>query len=37
MQLRHELKHEITTADMIAIRQRMRAIATPDPHAIEGK
>lgn len=34
---RHEWKHWITYSDMIAIRQRMRAIATPDPHAIDGK
>ena len=34
---RHELKHEITTADMITIRQRLRAIAHPDPHAVDGK
>ncbi len=34
---RHECKHEITLSDMIAIRQRMRAVARPDPHAIEGK
>ena len=37
MQFRHELKHEISTSDMIAIRQRMRAIAKSDPHAIDGK
>ena len=37
MQFRHELKHEITTSDMIAIRQRMRAVAKPDPHVIDGK
>ena len=37
MQYRHELKHEISTSDMIAIRQRMRAVAEPDSHAIEGK
>ena len=34
---RHEWKHEITYSDLIAIRQRMTAIATPDPHAIDGK
>ena len=34
---RHEWKHEISRSDLIAIRQRMRAIATPDPHAIDGK
>ena len=37
MQFRHELKHEITLSDMIAIRQRLRAVATPDSHAIDGK
>jgi len=34
---RHEWKHEITRSDMIAIHQRMRAIAKPDPHTINGK
>ena len=37
MQYRHELKHEITTGDMITIRQRLRAVAEPDPHAVNGK
>ena len=37
MQFRHEVKHEITMSDMIAIRQRMSAVARPDPHAIDGK
>ena len=37
VQFRHELKHEITTQDMIAIRQRLRAVATSDPHAVDGK
>ena len=37
MQFRHELKHEITTMDMMTIRQRLRAVATQDPHAIDGK
>ena len=37
MKYRHELKHEITTADMITIRQRLRAIARTDEHAIDGK
>ena len=36
-QYRHEWKHEINMADMIAIRQRMRAVAKPDPHAKGGK
>ncbi|WP_026666492.1 polyphosphate polymerase domain-containing protein [Butyrivibrio sp. FC2001] len=37
MQFRHELKHEISASDMIAIRQRLRAVATSDPHAVDGK
>ena len=37
MQYRHELKHEISVSDMITIRQRLRAIATPDPYAVNGK
>ena len=36
MDYRHEWKHEIGTSDLIAIRQRMRAIAKPDPHALDG-
>ncbi len=34
---RHEWKHEITWSDLISIRQRLRAIAEPDPHAVDGK
>ena len=34
---RHEWKHEINMADLIAIRARLRAITDPDPHAIDGK
>ena len=34
---RHECKHWITYSDVIAIRQRMQAIARPDPHAVDGK
>ncbi|MBQ9032378.1 MAG: polyphosphate polymerase domain-containing protein [Parasporobacterium sp.] len=37
MHYRHEWKHEISYSDLIAIRQRMRAVAQPDPHAIDGK
>lgn len=33
---RNEWKHEITYADMLAIRQRMRAIARPDVHSLAG-
>ena len=35
--LRHECKHEINYMDMLIIRARMRAITTPDPHAVDGK
>ena len=34
---RHEWKHEINAADRIAIRQRLSAVAQPDPHAVDGK
>jgi hypothetical protein len=34
---RHEWKHEINYSDMIAIRQRLGAVAKPDPHAKNGK
>lgn len=33
---RHEWKHEISYSDMIAIRSRLRAVTTPDPHAVNG-
>lgn len=33
MEYRNEWKHEISYSDMITIRQRMRAVARPDPHA----
>lgn len=34
---RHEWKHQINYADLLTIRARMRAVAQPDPHAIDGK
>ena len=34
---RHEWKHEIRYSDLLAIRQRLRAVARPDSHAKEGK
>ena len=34
---RHEWKHEITYADLLSIRARLRAVAHPDAHAIGGK
>lgn len=37
MDFRHEWKHEIGAADLIAIRQRMGAVARPDLHAVDGK
>ena len=37
MDFRHELKHEINMSDMIAIRQRLRAVAKADEHGQNGK
>ena len=37
MDFRHEWKHEINVSDMISIRQRLRAVAKPDPHAVGGR
>ena len=37
MDFRHEWKHEINLSDMIALRQRLRAVARPDPHAVNGR
>lgn len=37
MNYRHEWKHEINYADLLALRQRLSAIARQDPHAIAGK
>lgn len=34
---RHEWKHEINLSDRIAIRQRLGAVARPDPHAKDGR
>ena len=34
---RHEIKHNISFMDLLCIRQRMSAITSPDPHAIDGK
>ena len=33
---RHEWKHEISYADLLVIRQRLRAVAEPDKHARDG-
>ena len=37
MDFRHEWKHEINVSDMIALRQRLRAVARADPHAVDGR
>lgn len=36
MTLRHEWKHRLAPADLPVLRQRLRCIAKPDPHAVEG-
>ena len=36
MQFRHEVKHEINRGDMMILRQRLRAVMRPDPHAVDG-
>ncbi len=37
MDFRHEWKHEINYADLLVLRQRLRCVMKPDPHAIDGK
>ena len=37
MDFRHEVKHEINYSDMLTIRHRLKAVAFPDPHAVNGK
>ena len=37
MQYRHEWKHEINRADLLVLRQRVGAVARPDPHAVDGR
>ena len=34
---RHEWKYPITYSDLLSIRQRLRAVAESDPHAVNGK
>lgn len=36
LQFRHEVKHEISYHDMLILRQRLRAVMKPDPHAVNG-
>ena len=35
-QFRHEVKHEISKSDMLILRQRLRAVMSPDIHAVNG-
>ncbi len=37
VQYRHEWKHELTFLDLLTLRQRLRAVMEPDPHAVGGK
>ena len=37
MQFRHELKHEISLSDMMALRARLSAVCKRDSHATDGK
>lgn len=37
MDFRHEWKHEISYMDMLSLRQRLRAVAQPDAHAVGGR
>ena len=37
MNFRHEWKIEIDHSDLISIRQRLRAVASIDSHAVDGK
>ena len=37
MDYRHEWKHEINQADLLVLRQRLKAVMAPDPHTAGGK
>lgn len=37
MDFRHEWKHEISYPDLLVLRQRLRVVARPDPHAVNGR
>ena len=37
MQFRHEMKHQISLGDMMALRARLSAVCKRDKHAIDGK
>ena len=36
-EFRHELKHELGTAELLALRQRLRAVLDPDKHSPDGR
>lgn len=37
MKYRHELKHEISQIELLTLRTRLRAVASPDRHAVGGR
>ena len=37
LQYRHEVKHYLNLCDLYSIRQRLRSVMEPDPHAKDGK
>lgn len=37
IRFRHEWKHEVSRQDLLILRQRLRAVMKPDPHAVDGK
>lgn len=37
MDYRHEWKYEINYTDLLILRQRLKAVTSPDPHAVNGK
>lgn len=37
LQFRHEVKHEISSHDILILRQRLQAVMKPDAHAVNGK
>ena len=37
MDLRHEWKHRLSPGDLPVLRQRLRLLAKPDPHAVDGR
>jgi len=37
MNLRHEWKHQVSYADLLILRQRLRAVCSPDGHSADGR